>query len=130
MEPCEIAIDRWPNWLERFSLAHAGEPTRISTSGAAPGGGGGALTAEDLPLIGVSRGGADEIRVMVGRPGGPHVDHVVAHPRRLWIAEWNDGFSGMLEIDADDGSTTLVQVGPPEQVLPEGMVVDGVPPPV
>ena len=123
MQRYEIPPERWPQCLEGFSRLHAGRPAHVSTSGAPAGG---AKSADDLPLIGVTS--ADDLHVMVGLPGGPHVDHAVPRPRRLWVAEWNDGCSGLLEIDADDGSTTLVQVGPAEELLPEGMIVDGVPP--
>jgi hypothetical protein len=111
----------------------------VCTSGAAAGGG--AANADHMPLIGITAEAIEpasaspsspeapaELHIMLGRPGGPHLDHVVKEPRRIWAAEWNDGFSALLEIDADDGSTTLVQVGPPEQLLGEGMIVDGVPP--
>lgn len=130
MQRVEIPPEHWPQMFEQFSRMHAGRPAHVSTSGAAAGG---ASNSKDLPLIGVTTGAAnlparEELHVMVGQPGGPHVDHVVPRPRRLWTAAWNDGSSGMLEIDSDDGSTTLVQVGPLEQLLPEGMVVDGVPP--
>jgi hypothetical protein len=126
---CEIPHERWPQSLDQFSRLHTGRTAHVSTSGAVAGG----ANADDLPLIGITIGagspsGEDEVRIMVGRPHGPHLDHVLPRPRRLWKAEWNDGVSGMLEFDSDDGSTTLVQVGPPEQVLPEGMIIDGVPP--
>jgi len=125
MNTFEIARERWNHCLEQFSRVHAGQEAEVCTSGAA---GGGASNA-DLPLIGVtSDAGAGDLHIMLGRSGGPHVDHVVPRPTRLWTAEWNDGVSGMLEIDADDGSTTLVRVGPHEELLGEGMILDGVPP--
>lgn len=130
MQRLEIPPAQWQRCLENFSRLHAGRLAHVSTSGAVAGG---ARTAEDLRLIGVTSGDPtpgheDELHVMVGGPDGPHVDHAVRRPRRLWMAEWNDGCSGLLEIDSDDGSTTLVRVGAPEQLLPEGMIVDGVPP--
>ena len=135
-----IPPERWPQCLEQFSRAHAGQAASVCTSGAPAGG---AANADQMPLIGITAEANEsasvpasatsgesptELHIMLGRPGGPHVDHVVKDPCRIWAAEWNDGFSAVLEIDADDGSTTLVQVGPPEQLLGEGMIVDGVPP--
>jgi len=130
MQRCEIPPEHWPQCLERFNRLHVGRSAHVSTSGALAGG---ASNAADLPLIGVtggerSPGHVGELYVMVGGPGEPHVDHAVPRPHRLWVTEWNDGCSGLLEIDSDDGSTTLVQVGPSEQLLPVGMIVDGVPP--
>ena len=125
-DECPIPPERWPQYLEQFSRAHAGQVASVCTSGTL---GGGAANADQMPLIGIStEPSGSELHVMLGEPGGPHLDHVVKRPCRMWTAEWNDGFSAVLEIDADDGSTTLVQVGPPEQLLGEGMVVDGVPP--
>jgi hypothetical protein len=132
-----IPPERWPECLEQFSRAHAGQAASVCTSGAPAGG---AANADQMPLIGIvaeptkstsapsAESPGSELHIMLGRPGGPHVDHVVKEPCRIWAAEWNDGFSAVLEIDADDGSTTLVQIGPPGQLLGEGMVVDGVPP--
>ena len=133
-----IPPEHWPQCLEQFSRAHAGQAASVCTSGASAGG---AANAEQMPLIGITAEANEpasapsgeapaELHIMLGRPGGPHVDHVVREPCRIWAAEWNDGFSAVLEIDADDGSTTLVQVGPPGQLLGEGMIVDGVPPEV
>jgi hypothetical protein len=130
MQRCEIPPEHWTQCLDRFNRMHVGRPAHVCTSGAPAGC---ASNADDLPLIGVTAGdrapgNVGELHVMVGGPGAPHDDHLVPRPRRLWMADWNDGCSSLLEIDSDDGSTTLVQVGPPEQLLPEGMIVDGVPP--
>jgi hypothetical protein len=126
----EIPLSQWPERLERFSRAHAGQLTRVTTS--CPGIGE-ARNAEDIPLIGITAGDAaamseavdDDLHVMLGgSAGSPHLDHLVERPCRLWAAEWNDGGSGLLEIDAEDGSTTLVQVGPAEPMLPGDLILD------
>jgi hypothetical protein len=122
----EIPAGRWHETLEQFSRAHRGQAARVETAGATA-----ALApdAEGLPLIGLAEdrsGGADEsIRIMLGVPSGGHVSHAVRQPRHVRVAEWNDGYSGLLEIEAADGSRTSVQVGPAEQTLPPGMITDG-----
>ena len=50
---------------------------------------------------------------------------MVAKPMRIRAAEWNDGVSAQLLIDSDDGSTTAIRVGPAEEVLPPGFILDG-----
>jgi hypothetical protein len=131
MQRCQIAPEHWRATLEQFSRLHAGRAAHVSTSGPPAGE---HANAEALPLLGVTAGASDDpadrdtLHVMAGRPGGPHVDHVVRGPARMWVAEWNDGCSGLLEIDAEDGSTTLVRVGPQDELLADDMIVDGIPP--
>jgi hypothetical protein len=122
----DIPAARWHEALEQFSRAHEGQAARVETADAAS-----AVSsdAQGLSLIGVAEdrsGGAGEsIRIMLGaRPGG-HVSHAVRRPTQVRVAEWNDGYSGLLEIESADGTRTSVQVGPAEQTLPPGMITDG-----
>lgn len=127
MEPREIPFEQWPRTLEQFSRIHRGKPARVHTSGAADGT---RANADDLPLLGVTDertadAGDERIHVVLGAPAAAHVDHVIPRPSKLRLAEWNDGYSALLQIESDDGWQTTVRVGPDEQRLAPGMILDG-----
>ena len=89
-----------------------------------------ANNAKNLPLLGVTaerRGdGGIEIQVMAGTSPDTLVTHVVARPRTVRVAEWNDSVSAALQIEAEDGTVTLVEAGPDRQTLPRGYIVDDI----
>jgi hypothetical protein len=116
----EISQSQWKEFLDQFSRLHHGQPAEIETASpdmAWP-------HARGLPLLGVSEE-ARRIEIFAGEPGGPHVRHAVQQPVRLCASEWNDAVSAILEITSEDGSTTRVRVGPAEQTIPEGAILDG-----
>jgi hypothetical protein len=51
---------------------------------------------------------------------------VIEEPAQVRVAEWNDGYSAALEIVSADGSSVLVEVGPPQEMLAPGIITDGV----
>ena len=70
--------------------------------------------AAGLPFIGVTadlRDGADEIAVMVGRPDGTHLTHVIPNPRAIRLRESDPWHDLEVVIVGRDGSTTLLDVG-------------------
>lgn len=126
METKEIPTNQWPVFLDQFSRAHRGQPAEVTTEDMTLGV---QLDGKGLPFIGITDVSPDQvdetIRIMLGDSSGTHIDHPVEHPSRVRVAEWNDGFSAALQIESDDGRVTLVQVGPPEQMLPDDVVTDG-----
>ena len=116
----EITRSQWKDFLDQFSRLHHGQPAEIESASvdmAWP-------NARNLPLLGVSMEG-ERIEIFAGEVGAANVGHVVEQPARLRAAEWNDGVSAMLEIASEDGTTTRVRVGPAEQTIPEGAILDG-----
>jgi len=130
MESRPIPFDEWPLAMEQFSRIHRGKPARVETTAAER-----AITAanaRELPLIGVTDEraivGNDEperIHVVLGGATDPHVDHVIPRPSEVRLAEWNDGYSALLQIESEEGWQTNVRVGPQEQMLPPGVILDG-----
>jgi len=121
----EIPHQQWRQYLDQFSRAHRSWPATVRT-----------VTTQiqeahdlgELPLLGITdeqQGDRDQIEIILGRPEDSHLSHTIDRPVRLRGAEWNDGYSGRLEIEAADGEVTTVQVGPKEQTLPQGMITDG-----
>jgi len=127
MTPQEIPHDQWQPYLDQFSRAHREQPACLETkAGNAQAG----ENARGLPLVGITDdcapGEPEQIHVMLARKADEHLDHLIEHPVRVCAVEWNDGYSGCIEIESADGTCTTVQVGPPGKTLPEGIITDGV----
>jgi hypothetical protein len=127
----EVPVSEWSSFLDQFSRLHHGQKSAVVTlapdTGLRP-------QARDLPLLGVTAepspgegpsGPRLRIDVLAGDPHGPHVRHAIDHPSRVTVCEWNDGVSAELQIESQDGKTTRVLVGPAEQMLPPGLITDG-----
>jgi len=123
----EIPRQRWRDHLDQFSRAHHDAAAHVEMY---KGSANHACDIADLPLLGITAEYADDedeqIQIMLGRPTNENLSHTIEHPVRVRSAEWNDGYSGSLQIESADGSTTTVQVGPSEQTLPPGIITDGV----
>lgn len=128
MEPREIPFEQWSRCMEQFSRIHRGKLARVQTTAAEE-----AVTAanaRNLPLVGVTDERAaddkpERVHVALGGPAHPHVDHVILRPSKVRLAEWNDGYSALLQVESDEGWQTSVRVGPDEQMLPPGVILDG-----
>lgn len=86
--------------------------------------------ARDVPLIGVTvepgPSGGHRVVILAGDSPDRQFAHVVDRPSHVRVAERNDAVSSALQIESRDGSVTLIQVGPAEQMLPPGYITDGV----
>ena|SRR5687767_11467477 len=130
METREILAEQWPAFFDQFSRLHAGKRAIVETIGSDVGV---QPNARELPLMGITPEGRDggdnpewRIEISLGDSPGAHLDHVIARPTHVRVAEWNDGFSAALQIEAEDGHMTLLRVGPQDRVLSPGLVVDDV----
>ena len=127
MNTREVESSQWPAALDQFSRLHRGQPVLVRSAGLEFGV---QANAKNLPLLGVTAerqgDGGTEIQVMVGTSLDTLVTHVVAHPRTVRVAEWNDSVSAVLQIEAEDGTVTLVEAGPERQLLPPGYIVDDI----
>jgi hypothetical protein len=122
----EVVPGEWSSFFDQFSRLHHGKRVNVQTMGGELGV---QANAVSLPLMGVVAEPRDDggrsISVMAGESPDAHVTHAIARPSKVRIAEWNDGESAALQIEAEGGWTTLVQVGPAAEVLPTGFVTDG-----
>src|SRR5438132_1309394 len=122
----EIPIADWPTFLDQFSRSHHGQPVeaRMARSGS-----GEHVIVRELPLLGITiekRVRGDwEIEIMAGEAGGEVFCHTLVCPLRVEAREWNDGVSAELKIQAQNGGTTWVRVGPQQQTLPPNFITDG-----
>jgi len=119
----EIPKSQWKDVLDQFSRGHHGQQATIDTTRST---GGTQAQSRSLPLLGVTLEHQDQaIAIVAGDPEGVHFSHAIAHPVHLRLGEWNDGVSGLLEIESDDRTITSIHVGPEHQVLPPGIITDG-----
>lgn len=131
MQTREVEISEWVPFFDKFSRAHQGQPISVeSVSGEF----GVQANARNLPLVGITaerkEAGPPGIQVIAGDSPDLSVTHVIPHPVKVSIAEWNDFVSAAVRIQAEDGSVTIVHAGPPEQALPPGCILDHVNRPV
>jgi hypothetical protein len=130
METRDVSEDQWTSLFDQFSRLHHDKPVRVTIMNRALGA---QPAAQDVALLGIAQdrtavpGDARPVvRIMAGDPAGEHVSHVIAEPAHVRVAEWNDGYSAALEVVSADGSSVLVEVGPPREMLAPGIITDGV----
>ena len=126
MRTREVPSDQWASFCEQFSRIHRGKPVNLTTMGRELGA---QTNARNLPLVGMTAerptaGGY--IELMLGDAPAAHLAHSVERPSHLRVAEWNDDYSAALQIESEDGSVTLLQVGPQAEILPPGVILDGI----
>jgi universal stress protein A len=119
-----VARDAWHETVDRITREHQGDPATVMIM--SPG-----LTVREvraLPLIGITFD-TDETRhtermtVFVGTPSGGHLSHVVTQPTELLLDESGTSFPVRLLIRAEEGTTTLVDIGKARRKLVEPLAV-------
>lgn len=110
----EIPHDHWPEFLGRFGDDHLG--WRVTLQSHRPGRGK-LIEVEDSSLQGLlddQAGEHEQISIVLGDPEQQHETHVVEDPTRLLLSG-DKGSNRELEIDARDGTVTLVSVRAPRE---------------
>jgi hypothetical protein len=130
METRDVPKGQWTSFFDQFSRLHHDKPVRVKIMNRALGA---QPVAEGVAFQGIAQDRTavpcdvqPVVRIMAGDPAGEHVSHVIAEPAQVRVAEWNDGYSAALEIVSADGSSVLVEVGPPREMLAPGIITDGV----
>jgi len=127
MKTQKIPYSDWLESLNQFSRAHHGQEVKVQTFDPETGIRG---NLEGVPLLGVNvekkQDQSRTITIEAGAPERGSFAHTVELPIEIRVAEWNDGVSAVLDIESADEQITRVQVGPSEQLLAPGMVLDDV----
>src|SRR6185369_540339 len=114
-------------FFDHFSRSHKGQPVTVESidkeSGAQ-------VKVRNLPLLGIIvgatlRDGA-EIEIMAGHSPEAFVAHVIVHPTKVSVADCNGCVSASVQIQSNDGTLTLVQAGPLEQIFQGAGIIDGI----
>jgi Family of unknown function (DUF5335) len=121
MRTVDIPREAWTTTLDEFSTVHEGWRVSLdvlaSTMGAQP-------EVDDLPLLGVSVGGADDpaITISAGRSWAEHITHTIHAPTRVQLERREDGADVALQIESADGAQAILRFR--VAALPE--TVDGI----
>jgi hypothetical protein len=97
------------SFLDSFSRQHEGWLVTLEVP---EGEGRSGVEAENLKLEGVTpehSEGHDRIAIALGQAADDHLTHFVSDPIRLLFLETNDGSHMGLQIEAADGSQTVVR---------------------
>jgi hypothetical protein len=109
MHTREISHDEWAEFLDDLSDQ---DETVLVTVEVLSSDLGDQTIADGLTLQGltlVQKGSeAGEIEIMLGENTQDHISHVIHTPTRLSILETDEGEPQTLQIESDDGPTTLV----------------------
>ena len=123
MNTREISREQWVPFLDQFSEAHRGQRIEVRILNKATGD---QIGAEQLPLVGITddykSSEGELIEVIAGDNPQEHVTHAISHPIHVRIAEREDGSPVAMQIESDDGSSTLVRFLPPMDETSRDMV--------
>lgn len=111
METREITRNEWKQFLDDFSKQHQGRSASVQIIGDDLGS---QQEATSLPFVGISaddsgsaKGG---IEVMLGTERDDHLEHLISDPTHLWLKSANGQGTEALEIEASDGTKTILQL--------------------
>jgi hypothetical protein len=108
MSTREIPRDQWVAFFDSFSREHDGWLATVEVLGSDIGA---QRQAQDQPFGGISADLKDresDVSIVIGSRAGDHVDHVVHRPRHVVLKEGAGGAHEALQIQGDDGATTLL----------------------
>ncbi len=118
-----IREEEWEEFLDSLSREMSSRPVTVQVVDPELGY---QLETGRLPFVGASAdlnaGGGPRIEVMVGTLEANHTTHSIMRPRAVRIEEDDQGAPEVLEIEAADGSKTLVLLRPAEQGEPGDIV--------
>ena len=116
----EIAQREWGSFLDEFSRQHREEMVSVEVIGDDVGA---QPEAEALPLVGISaddKGSeAGTISVLLGTEPEDHAEHRIDAPTHLWLKSTGDQAKDALEIEAADGTKTIIQMQSPSLLAPK-----------
>jgi len=117
MRTKEMPQAEWRRFFDDFSKQHAGWIVTLEVLGADLGD---QEEATRLPLVGISADGKDRahrLEIIVGGRPEAHVTHIINTPKRVWLTQPEAEAHEAVEIESEDGTTTLVhfQHIPPEE---------------
>jgi hypothetical protein len=111
----EIAPGDWDTFLERFTTRHQTWPVMVEQGGPDMAY---SVQAANRPLAGIVVLGNDSGRAILiclasGKTATPSSCVAVPVGRHVWVKRNENGEDEALEIEAEDGTMTLLHVGPP-----------------
>ena len=121
MNTREIPRAQWLHLLDDFSKKHEGWMTTLELIDSDLGD----QIEGELPLVGISADLKDHenrIEVILRRGVDEHVTRIINAPKRLWIKAADIPTHEAVEVESEDGATTLVSfnhIESPDHLLPD-----------
>ena len=117
MRTREIPRAQWSRFFDDFSKQHEGWIVTLEVLSPDIGD---QEEVTGLPLVGISADLKDRenpIEIMVGGRPEAHVTHIINSPQHVWLKQPEEAAHEAVEIEAADGTTTLVRFHhiPPEE---------------
>lgn len=78
------------------------------------------ILSEDLPLVGITveeKNGAKVIEIAVGEETAQHQTHNIDNPSKIAFLSDEDNIGGIVEIEEDDGTKTLIHIIEPMPLI-------------
>ncbi len=118
----EIPRNEWVTFFNTFSKRHEGWFVNVRVVGSDVGA---QREFKQFPLVGINadlKDNEDFVNVTVGKTVDSHDMHSIAGATRVWLKQAESGADEALEIEAKDGTKTLITLR--SAVLPESL--DGI----
>jgi hypothetical protein len=119
MKTEEVPRGEWRDFFDAFSKRHRGWLVSVEIMGADIGA---QTEARDLPLQGITWDPHGALSILLGEGGANHVTHLITTPTDVKVQLTEEGGDQTVQIQAQDGVTTLVRFR--SAMLPE--MVDGI----
>jgi hypothetical protein len=98
MAATKLDKSKWRAYFERVSKELPAKRAEVEVAGIPLGH---QVEAEWLPLSGIAYDpGDDLVQVILGDPGA-HLDHMIRHPREVYVTDGIAGLENMLVLDGD-----------------------------
>jgi hypothetical protein len=114
----EIPREEWIKFFDDFSKRHQGWVVIVEVLSPEIGDQG---EADGLPLVGISAGvkdGENRIEIMIGGKPEAHLTRIIDSPKHVWVKQPEEGAHEAVEVESDDGTTTILRFRhiPPDEV--------------
>ena len=111
MQTHEVPREQWKEFFEDFSRRHAGWLARVVVVGESLGA---QVEARGLGLQGVFyESDRNAITLLLEKGPSDHIEHPVRAPHRAWVEVSEDRSEAALEIEALDGTKTILELRAP-----------------
>lgn len=112
----EIAKEKWKEFFDDLSRRRFGWETEIEILDESIGD---QILSEGLPLNGITfeeKFGRRELEISVGETAGQHQTHSISDPVKVRYLDEGDFLGGVIEIEAENQSKTLIKMLDPMPV--------------
>jgi uncharacterized protein DUF5335 len=114
----EIPRTEWIKFFDEFSKQHQGWVVTVEVLSPEIGD---QDEADGSPLVGISadtKDGENRIEIMIGGNAEAHLTRIINSPKRVWVKQPEEEAHEAVEVESDDGTTTILRFRhiPPDEV--------------